>query len=175
MGVGPIEGRAAPSDRTDTKSGPANAAPVTDKPLPTNVTAGNLAPSKSAAKIKELDAAITRDLAAVRKAEAAADEAARQMGAHPNDGPSTIAFELAKQRFDRAQAELDRHVELAFTARLPKFDRGSFDRQLDAIGREMAIRYGSDREIWHAINNAKIKVEEGLPDAQHAAVIGKNP
>jgi hypothetical protein len=121
--------------------------------------------------MKQLDAAITHDLVVVRRAEAAADKAARQMGAHPNDGSSIRTFEFAKQSFDRAQAELDRHVKLAFAARLPKFDRSSFDRQLDAIDREMATRHGSDREVWHAIKNAKIEVEEGLPDAQHAAVI----
>jgi hypothetical protein len=172
MGVGPTEGpsRATPPHRIDTKSGPASAAPVTEKPLATNVTAGNLAPPKSPAKIKELDAAITRDLAAVRKAEAAIDEAAWKMGRNANDGPRTRAFESAEDTLDTAKARLDKHVKLALAARLPKFDR-QFDRSAREIARAMKIQHGGGHEISNAINNAEIELEAKLSVDQRAAVI----
>ena len=89
------------------------------------------------------------------------------MGVGPTEGPSRAS---PPDRTDTKSGP-DRHVELAFTARLPTFDAKFFDRQLEAIAREMTIRHGSDREIWYAIKQAKIEVEVGLPDAQHAAVI----
>src|SRR5262245_4765654 len=146
MGVGPAEGpsRASAPDRADTKSGSAGAGPATDKPLPTNVTPGNLAPSKSPADIKNLDAAITRYLAAVRKAKAAADETARTMGRHANDGQSARAYQLAEDTLGTAKARLFQHVKLAIAARLPKFDR-RFEEQADRIARDIKNRHGGGR------------------------------
>jgi hypothetical protein len=143
---------------------------VTDKPLPTNVTAGNLASPKSSAKIKELDAAITRDLAAVRKAEAAVDEAAWTMGRNANDGGSVRTYVSAEDTLARAKARLDKHVKLALAARLPKFDR-QFDRSAKEIARAMEIQHGGGHEMSNAINNAEIELEAKLSVDQRAAVI----
>lgn len=171
MGVGPTEGSslAPPPDRTDTKSGSAGAAPATDKPLPTNVTPGNLAPSKSPADIKKLDAAIAGDLDAVTKATENVRAASLRLDNTPS---SQTFFSLAQQNLAKVRATLGQDVKLAFTARLPRaFDRVSFDRNMDLIAGDMTRWYGSNGEISDAIKKAKIEIEVGLPDAEHAAVI----
>lgn len=168
MGVGPTEGpsQTSPPARIDRKSGPASAAPAAGKPLPTNVTPGNLVSSRSRATTKS-DGDISTDVREVEQATATFSDAWHQ----GNVLTSKAKLESAGQALSSAQDKLNRDVNLALTARLPKFNPESFDRQIDAIAADMAARYGGGLVIREALAKAKVDVEQSLPDAQHAALI----
>src|SRR5215475_3013053 len=148
-----------------TQPRPASAAPATDKPLPGNVTSGNLAQCKIDPDTSET---IVKDLRELRQADTA-HCAARNKQNNKNDGKTWGGVDNALERAVGAYNKLNEHVRGALLKCLP-----ATNRSRDAIERaaaQMRATGPQDAGFSEAVLRAERDLLNELPEQRAALIV----